>query len=95
MKMIGVDVSRDHRYPDIAFDLPAPVSHRERSADGAMRIGVGVMDYRGWRHNDPEANRIYQTYIHKLSQLVSWLIGEGHRITLLMGTLRIGSPARI
>lgn len=72
MKMIGVDVSRDHRYPDIAFDLPAPVPHRERSADGAMRIGVGVMDYRGWRHNDPEANRIYQTYIHKLSQLVSW-----------------------
>ncbi|WP_421418233.1 polysaccharide pyruvyl transferase family protein [Agrobacterium tumefaciens] len=85
MKMIGVDVSRDHRYPDIAFDLPVTVPHRESAADGVMRIGVGVMDYRGWRHNDPEASRIYQTYISKLSQLVSWLIGEGHRITLLMG----------
>ncbi|KAA3499059.1 exopolysaccharide biosynthesis protein [Rhizobium rhizogenes] len=85
MKMIGVDVSRDHRYPDIAFDLPVPVPHRESSADGVMRIGVGVMDYRGWRHNDPEAAQIYKAYIHKLSRLVSWLIGEGHRITLLMG----------
>lgn len=85
MKMIGVDVSRDHRYPDIAFDLPAPVPHRESPADGIMRIGVGVMDYRGWRHNDPEAAQIYKAYIHKLSRLVSWLIGEGHRITLLMG----------
>jgi polysaccharide pyruvyl transferase WcaK-like protein len=85
MKMIGVDVSRDHRYPDIAFDLPVPVPHRQSPAGGSMRIGVGVMDYRGWRHNDPEAARIYKTYIHKLSRLVSWLIGEGHRITLLMG----------
>lgn len=87
MKMIGVDVSRDHRYPDIAFDLPAPVPHRESPADGVMRIGVGVMDYRGWRHNDPEAAQIYKAYIHKLSRLVSWLIGEGHRITLLMGDI--------
>ncbi|KJF72827.1 polysaccharide pyruvyl transferase family protein [Agrobacterium arsenijevicii] len=85
MKAIGVDVSRDHRYPDIAFDLPVPAPRRERSADGVMRIGVGVMDYRGWRHNDPEAAKIYKAYIHKLSRLVSWMIGEGHRITLVMG----------
>ncbi len=85
MKSIGVDVSQDHRFPDIAFDLPVPAPRRERNVDGVKRIGVGVMDYRGWRHNDPEAARIYKTYIQKLSRLVSWLIGEGHRITLVMG----------
>lgn len=85
MKSLGIDVSKDHRFPDIAFDLPFPVAETTPPPRTMLSVGVGVMQYRGWRSGDPRAADIYETYVAKISGLVAWLIGEGHRVCLLIG----------
>lgn len=84
MKALGRDFSSDYRFPDIAFSLPAPIAHKSGS-DGALRFAVGVMQYRGWRPDDPRADEIYDRYIHTITAFVRWLVAEGHSVRLLMG----------
>ena len=43
MRQRGIDVSRDHVYPDLAFALPAPTGVGE----DARLVAVGVMHYEG------------------------------------------------
>lgn len=86
MTSLGIDVAKDHRYPDIAFSLPAPVPGPRPAVPGtSLNIGVGIMQYRGWRAGDPQAGRIYADYIGKISHLVAGLLREGHSISLFMG----------
>ncbi len=81
---IGVDVSRDPCYPDLAFGLPQPLSSPS-NARAPYTIGVGVMDYHGWTKGDAEGERIYQTYLSKLASYICWLIEKGHNVRLLTG----------
>jgi polysaccharide pyruvyl transferase WcaK-like protein len=91
MTSLGVDVATDHRYPDIAFSLPSPPPGKRRTsqdltgADTPMTIGVGIMQYRGWRGDDPQADDIYAGYITRISDLVARLLAEGHRVCLFKG----------
>jgi len=85
MRMLGIDVSNDRRYPDIAFSLPAPSPTAERLPGEALRVGVGVMNYHGWRANNEKAAIIYQTYIGKISTFICWLLEKGYRVSLLTG----------
>lgn len=84
---IGMNVEQDFRFPDIAFRLPTP--KLSRVASGPRRtVGVGVMHYRGWAKSSLNGKEIYQTYIGKLAEFVTWLAGEGYDIRLLTGDLR-------
>ena len=85
MRGLGIDVSNDRRYPDIAFALPAPPPGPERSARDGLCVGVGIMHYRGWRANNPRADAIYENYIQKISTFIRRLLEDGHRVSLLMG----------
>ncbi|WP_082480242.1 MULTISPECIES: polysaccharide pyruvyl transferase family protein [unclassified Rhizobium] len=96
MTSVGIDVANDHRYPDIAFGLPSPpivprqAAWREASesaacSDAPLTFGVGIMQYRGWRHHDPKADDIYADYIAKMSDFVGRLAADGHRVCLFMG----------
>ncbi|WP_342237877.1 polysaccharide pyruvyl transferase family protein [Inquilinus sp. OTU3971] len=87
MKSVGLDVSRDPRYPDIAFRLAAPASVPARDST-RLTVGVGIMDYHGWSKVNSSGETIYQTYIGKLSSFICWLIEEGHDVRLLTGDLR-------
>ena len=86
MKRIGLDVSNDPVYPDVAFGLPEPAFLREPSAEGEpITVGVGVMSYNGWRGDKAGDEAVYQAYLGKLQQFVRWLLIAGHRVRVLTG----------
>lgn len=85
MRSLGVDVSRDHRYPDIAFSLPLPACGPEKPAGEGLCVGVGIMRYRGWQPSESHADAIYENYIRKISAFTNWLVAEGYRVNLFMG----------
>jgi polysaccharide pyruvyl transferase WcaK-like protein len=83
MTSIGFDTSGDRVYPDLAFALPAPKA--APVANGRLTVGLGVMAYYGWR-NDPAAGAATHTrYVQTISTFADWLLGEGHRVRILMG----------
>lgn len=83
---IGVDVSLDGRYPDLAFGLPRPLANPARQRT-TLSVGVGVMNYRGWSKGDANSESIYQSYLTKLTAYICWLIGQGHHVRLLTGDI--------
>ncbi len=90
MKGIGLNVTPDLRYPDIAFRLPVPSAVPGRDTTRTT-VGVGIMDYHGWKKanaENAEGQTIYRNYIAKLSSYICWLIGEGYNARLLTGDLR-------
>jgi polysaccharide pyruvyl transferase WcaK-like protein len=83
---LGIDVSGDHRFPDIAFGLHEPArtvmpQHPRKPA----AIGIGVMQYRGWERDHAGAGAIYRTYVDKISTVVRRLLVDGHNVRLFMG----------
>lgn len=83
MRDIGINVGRDRRYPDIAFTLPSPVT--APSTGNGLSIAVGVMNYRGWRVNDPQSDTIHEDYIGKMYGFICWLLEKGARVCLVTG----------
>jgi polysaccharide pyruvyl transferase WcaK-like protein len=84
LKDNGVDVSRDHRFPDLAFGLPLPAQPSPVAKERKV-VGVGVMDYHGWSKNNAEGDVIYLSYLRKLSSYICWLIEQGHDVRLVTG----------
>lgn len=83
MQGIGFDVSADPLYPDLAFSLPTPPV----AAPGGnpLTVGVGLMTYYGWEKKAAADGRVYDTYVAKMATFIRWLLGEGHRVRLLIG----------
>ena len=79
---LGVDTSGDQVYPDLVFKLPTPLPRRDATQKNLITIGVGLMNYKGWRGRDPT---IYQTYIEKMGRFVISLLARGYRVRLLTG----------
>jgi polysaccharide pyruvyl transferase WcaK-like protein len=85
MQKLGIDVSKDRRYPDIAFSLPTPCPEKDEPVVNRLSVAVGIMNYRGWRANDPKSDVIYQDYLGKISAFISWLLESGFWVRLVMG----------
>jgi polysaccharide pyruvyl transferase WcaK-like protein len=79
---LGIDTSGDQVYPDLVFKLPTPLPRRDATQENLVTIGVGLMNYNGWRGRTPN---IYQTYIEKMGQFVTSLLARGYRVRLLTG----------
>ncbi len=79
----GVDTSSDAVIPDVAFALPPPEDAGPH--DGPITVGVGVMNYWGWRSGAPDAACIHDIYIEKLADFVQRLLAQGYRVRLLLG----------
>lgn len=90
---IGVDVSRDGRYPDIAFRLPVPDPLPVKN-DAHVTVGVGVMDYHGWAKTDTDTDAIHESYTGKLAAYICWLLEQGYNVRLLTGDLRDGKAVK-
>lgn len=79
MSAHGVNEYASQVTGDIAFLLPAPAP-RSRSAEPIV-VGVGVMNYRGWRRNEA----VYRAYVEGMAHLVKWLRFKGYRVRILIG----------
>ncbi len=80
MQGIGVDESASAVLPDLAFLLPAP-PQPERRADAPLIVGVGVMNYRGWRDSDA----VFESYVETHVRLIQWIEAQGHGVRILIG----------
>jgi polysaccharide pyruvyl transferase WcaK-like protein len=81
MQRAGIDVTRDHVYPDLAFALPVPAV----GPGDPLTVGVGVMDYHGTNDDRRDADQIHLEYIEKMKRFVRWLADNGYRIKLFGG----------
>ncbi|ANN20879.1 hypothetical protein SD37_38360 [Amycolatopsis orientalis] len=80
MREMGVDVTRDHVYPDLAFALPVPSEPvLPRS------VGVGVMAYYGGNEDRARADEIYRSYVDKMTRFVAKLVADGRPVRLFIG----------
>ncbi|WP_168201345.1 polysaccharide pyruvyl transferase family protein [Qingshengfaniella alkalisoli] len=81
MSSIGVKVSNDPVYPDLAFSLPSP----ESVTAGPPTICLGLMTYCGWRKGAPQSRSTFDEYLDKIEVLVGGLVAKGWRVRLLGG----------
>ncbi len=80
-RRMGIDVSGDHVYPDLAFALPVPDLPAPR--DGS--VGVGVMAYHGSNDDRDRADEIHRAYVATMTGFVLWLLDAGRPVRLLSG----------
>lgn len=98
MTSIGFNTENDPVYPDLVFSLP--VVEKLPSTVGDMGgvvqntpvqegkpqvIGIGVMEYYGWRNLPEQGEELYQHYIAKLGQFVLWLLAQQYVVRILIG----------
>ncbi len=72
-------------FPDLAFLLPRPDPLPTRAPDEQLTVGVGVMNYWGWKDRTASSGAIHGTYLDSLSRFCIWLLEKGHRVRLLAG----------
>jgi polysaccharide pyruvyl transferase WcaK-like protein len=77
---VGVDDEASSVLPDVAFLLPAP-PERPRPPGAKITVGVGVMNYSGWRKDDA----IYGSYIATHARLIEWLEAHEYGVQILVG----------
>ncbi|MGH6951220.1 MAG: polysaccharide pyruvyl transferase family protein, partial [Vitreimonas sp.] len=80
MRSIGVDESRSTVLPDLAFLLPAP-AEKPRPADAPLTVGVGVMNYRGWR----DSGTVFDDYVDTHVRLIEWVQARGWNTRVVIG----------
>jgi polysaccharide pyruvyl transferase WcaK-like protein len=71
-------------FPDLAFHLPRPDPLPARASDEPLTVGVGVMEYWGWKESS-ESGAIHGTYQDSLSRFCAWLLEKRYRVRLLSG----------
>lgn len=81
MRRMGLDVSGDHVYPDLAFALPVP---EVPDADD-QAVGVGVMGYYGGNDDRARADEIHRDYVATMTGFVHWLLDQGRPVRMLSG----------
>jgi polysaccharide pyruvyl transferase WcaK-like protein len=79
MQSIGMDESMSAVLPDLAFLLPSPQVQRNPGAP--VTVGVGVMNYRGWRDSDAA----FDAYIALHARLIQWIEAKGYKARILIG----------
>ncbi|MEV0290016.1 polysaccharide pyruvyl transferase family protein [Kribbella sp. NPDC050820] len=84
MRAMGVDVSQDEVYPDLAFALPEPIPP-EPSLRPRKTVGLGLMEYHGTSADRGRADEIYAEYEAKIVEFARWLVDDGYRIRLVTG----------
>ena len=86
VKSLGIDVSSDYRYPDIAFGLGEPQGAvPEDRTPTIATVGIGVMHYRGWERGHADADALYAAYLAKITDLLLRLLQKGHAVRVFMG----------
>ena len=81
MRQMGLELSGDPVYPDLAFALPVPPG----GSPAVGSVGVGVMDYSGGNDDRGCSSAIRARYINAMTNFVLWLADNGRPVRLLAG----------
>ena len=86
LEAIGVDVTNDAVYPDLAFSLPRAVVRANRDS-GRQRvvIGVGVMNYYNRSGRSENDETIYRDYLGRVASFVVRLLERRYTVRVLIG----------
>lgn len=86
VRSIGVDVSNNSIYPDLAIGLQLPVVE-PTFADGQapLTICLGVMRYYGWHGEPSRGQHIFNHYIERLSAFVVHQLKSGNNFRFMIG----------
>jgi polysaccharide pyruvyl transferase WcaK-like protein len=86
VESIGLGAHSDPVYPDLAFKLPAaPAAARRHDEGEGLTVGVGVMNYGGWRGDLERRTDIVASYREKVVRFLCWLFDHEYRVRLLTG----------
>jgi polysaccharide pyruvyl transferase WcaK-like protein len=95
LETMHFDTKDDFVCPDLAFSLPKTMIPSEPAKErGVTVVGVGIMTYHSESNTGEADDSVYQTYISKLSSLVSWLLSQGYLVRLLIGDAVHDEPIR-
>jgi polysaccharide pyruvyl transferase WcaK-like protein len=81
MRQRGLDTTRDHVYPDLAFALPPEVY----GAGDPQKVVVGVMAHYGNNDDRKHANEVHEAYVAKMKAFVGWLVDNNRQVSLIIG----------
>jgi polysaccharide pyruvyl transferase WcaK-like protein len=84
VRSMGVDVSTDRVYTDLAFALAESPGAGKKNADGRV-VGVGLMNYRGSGDDRHRADQLHATYVRAMKRLVDTFLEEGWQVRLFTG----------
>ncbi len=59
---------------------PAPAR-----SDSQREVGLGVINYRGWRHDPVAGERVFRTCMGRLQVFLCWLLDNHYTVRLLTG----------
>lgn len=85
LKSVGYKTTGDLLYPDLVFSLPSELLPVSRGVSAQATVGLGLINYQGWRHDPDQGETIYQAYISKIKRFVSWLLDKGYSIRIISG----------
>lgn len=86
LRSVGFDTTGDQLYPDLVFSLQGYFCGSiPKPATPANTVGLGLLNYYGWRHDPSIGEHIYQEYIGKIKQFVAWLLDHGKTVRLIVG----------
>jgi polysaccharide pyruvyl transferase WcaK-like protein len=74
---MGVDVTADRVYPDLAFALPNPPVSGPTGT-----VGVGLMAYRGSNDDRANGDQLHRHYVDTMTRFVHWLLDGGRKVRL-------------
>lgn len=83
---VNFNTTNDVVYPDLVFSLPARYTdfHKQKS-NPPKTIGVGLINYLGWRHDPLTGKTVYQNYFSKIKGFIVWLLINGYTVRLIYG----------
>lgn len=88
MSEMGVDVSGDKVYADLAFaiGLPSNAESGFRDEQGHPHVvGVGLMNFRGGSSDRPRAHQLHASYLEVMTCFVEMLVLRGWSVRLFTG----------
>ena len=86
LEAIGVDVTNDAVYPDLAFSLPRDVMSIAHGPDHrGIVVGVGLMNYRNRFGRSGDDETIYRDYLGRIATFVVRLLERGYTVRVLIG----------
>jgi polysaccharide pyruvyl transferase WcaK-like protein len=88
LNSLGFNTSADHVYPDLAFSFPASAIPSSDGRDRNTRVvGLGLMEYYGRACRPERGAPIYQDYVAKVTDFLTWLLKRKYAVRLLIGDL--------
>jgi polysaccharide pyruvyl transferase WcaK-like protein len=82
---IGVDVTKDAVYPDLAFSLPMAVLPVKCNPGRGSVVGVGLMNYYNRLGRSGKDETIYHDYLGRIASFVVRLLERGCTVRVLIG----------